>query len=100
MICAKHPTKHRRLKKPSAGGLSGILSSKRFANIFDRTVISSDGNIGVAFNRRRPGYPGGLDYFGIEVDDLELVFARIKEKYPSVRIVKALEPTVCRLQYP
>ena len=39
---------------------------------FDRTVIASDGNIGVAFNRRRPGYHGGLDHFGIQVDDMEV----------------------------
>jgi catechol 2,3-dioxygenase-like lactoylglutathione lyase family enzyme len=65
-----------------------ILASKRVASPFDRTVIASDGNIGVAFNRRRPGYHGGLDHFGIQVDDLELVFARTKEKYPSVGVVK------------
>src|ERR687897_2984026 len=65
-----------------------VLGSKRVATPFDRTIIASDGNIGVAFNRRRPGYHGGLDHFGIQVDDLELVFARIKEKYPSVGVVK------------
>ncbi|MET0501929.1 MAG: VOC family protein, partial [Candidatus Binatia bacterium] len=59
-----------------------VLASKRVATPFDRTIIASDGNIGVAFNRRRPGYNGGLDHFGIEVDDLEQTFARIKEKYP------------------
>ena len=48
-----------------------MLGSKRVATPFDRTIIASDGNIGVAFNRRRPGYNGGLDHFGIEVDDLE-----------------------------
>jgi hypothetical protein len=47
-----------------------------------------DGNIGIAFNCRRPGYRGGLDHFGLEVEDMEAVFARIKEKYPSVGVVK------------
>ena len=64
-----------------------ILASKRVASPFDRTIIASDGNIGVAFNRRRPGYKGGLDHFGIEVDDLVLVVARLKEKYPTVGVV-------------
>jgi catechol 2,3-dioxygenase-like lactoylglutathione lyase family enzyme len=54
-----------------------ILSSKRVASPFDRTVIASDGNIGLAFNRRRPGYRGGLDHFGIQVDDLDETFSRI-----------------------
>ncbi len=65
-----------------------VLGSKRVATPFDRTIIASDGNIGVAFNRRRPGYNGGLDHFGIEVEDLEQTFARIKEKYPMVDVVK------------
>jgi predicted enzyme related to lactoylglutathione lyase len=64
-----------------------VLGSKRVATPFDRTIIASDGNIGVAFNRRRPGYNGGLDHFGIEVDDLEETFDRIK-KYPTIDIVK------------
>lgn len=65
-----------------------VLASSRVASPFDRTIIASDGNVGVAFNRRRPGYRGGLDHFGIQVDDLETAFARIKEKYPSVGVVK------------
>ena len=31
-----------------------VSASKRVASPFDRTVIASNGNIGVAFNRRRP----------------------------------------------
>ena len=64
------------------------LRSKRVAKPYDATVIVTDGNIGLAFLRRRPGYPGGLDHFGIEVDDMETVCARIKEKYPAVGMVK------------
>ena len=64
------------------------LHSKRVAKPYDATVIVTDGNIGLAFLRRRPGYPGGLDHFGIEVDDIEMVCGRIKEKYPTVRMVK------------
>lgn len=36
-----------------------ILNSGRGGGAFARRVIASDGNIGVAFNQRRPGYPGG-----------------------------------------
>ena len=65
-----------------------ILGSGRVASAFARTIIASDGNIGVAFNQRRPGYPGGLDHFGMTVDDIGEVLNRIKEKYPSVGAVK------------
>jgi predicted enzyme related to lactoylglutathione lyase len=64
------------------------LSSKRVAKPFDATNIVTDGNIGLAFLRRRPGYPGGIDHFGVEVDDLETVCARMKEKYPKVHVLK------------
>ncbi len=65
-----------------------MLGSGRVATHFDRTIIASDGNIGVAFNRRRPGYHGGLDHFGIMVDDFEETTARLKEKYPEIGLVK------------
>jgi len=65
-----------------------MLSSGRVATHFDRTIIATDGNIGVAFNRRRPGYHAGLDHFGIQVDDLEGTTVRIREKYPSVGLVQ------------
>ncbi len=65
-----------------------VLGSKRVVRPYERTIIVSDGNIGFAFLRRPPGYPGGLDHFGIEVDDLDTVFARMKERYPKVGAVK------------
>ena len=65
-----------------------LLSTKRVAKPYDATVIAGDGNVGVAFLRRRPGYPAGIDHFGIEVDDLDRVFSRYKEKYPAVGVVK------------
>jgi hypothetical protein len=61
-----------------------VLGSKRVVRPYERTIIVSDGNIGFAFLRRPPGYPGGIDHFGIEVDDLDTVFARMKERYPKV----------------
>ena len=59
-----------------------LLSTKRVAKPYDATVIAGDGNVGVAFLRRRPGYPAGIDHFGIEVDDLDRVFSRYKENIP------------------
>jgi catechol 2,3-dioxygenase-like lactoylglutathione lyase family enzyme len=64
------------------------LSSKRVAKPYDWTVWAGDGNIGVAFLRRRPGYPAGLDHFGIETDDIDEIFKRIEKLYPDVGIVK------------
>ena len=61
-----------------------VLGSKRVVRPYERTIIVSDGNIGFAFLRRAPGYPGGIDHFGIVVDDLDTVFARMKERYPKV----------------
>ena len=54
-----------------------VLGSKRVVRPYERTIIVSDGNIGFAFLRRAPGYPGGIDHFGIEVDDLDTVVARM-----------------------
>jgi catechol 2,3-dioxygenase-like lactoylglutathione lyase family enzyme len=51
----------------------------------------SDGLIGLAVLARRPGIPGGLDHFGFEVDDIELVLQRIRGKYPETIITKGLE---------
>src|ERR1044072_3162782 len=65
-----------------------VRASKRVASPFDRTIIASDGNIGVAFNRRRPGYNGGLDHFGIQVDELDATFARLKGKNTFVGVVQ------------
>ena len=56
------------------------LRSKRVAKPYDATVIVTDGNIGLAFLRRRPGYPGGIDHFGIEVDDMDTVCAQNERK--------------------
>ena len=51
----------------------------------------SDGLIGLAVLARRPGIPGGLDHFGFEVDDIETVLQRIREKYPKTIITRGLE---------
>jgi catechol 2,3-dioxygenase-like lactoylglutathione lyase family enzyme len=47
-----------------------------------------DGYVGLNINPRRAGRPAGLDHFGIEVEDAETAFARLREKYPDVKWLK------------
>ena len=47
-----------------------------------------DGYVGMTVIGRKPGYGVGLHHFGIDVDDLEVVFARLKERYPAIRVLK------------
>jgi predicted enzyme related to lactoylglutathione lyase len=51
-------------------------------------VVVRDGYVGLNVNPRAPGRQAGLDHFGFEVQDVELVFSRLKEKYPAVRVLK------------
>ncbi len=53
-----------------------------------RAVAVTDGYIGLNFNLRKPGRPASLDHFGIEVADVERVFANLREKYPSIEYLK------------
>jgi catechol 2,3-dioxygenase-like lactoylglutathione lyase family enzyme len=72
-----------------AFGLSAELSEegKHFRSAH-RAVALTDGYVGLNFNFRNPGRPASLDHFGIEVEDVELVFARLREKYPSVEYIR------------
>jgi catechol 2,3-dioxygenase-like lactoylglutathione lyase family enzyme len=60
---------------------------KRFRSAH-RAVVVTDGYVGLNFNFRKPGRPANLDHFGIEVGDVELVFARLREKYPFIEHLK------------
>lgn len=51
-------------------------------------VVVGDGYLGLNINPRAPGRQAGLDHFGFEVEDVERVFARIHENYPSVQVLK------------
>jgi catechol 2,3-dioxygenase-like lactoylglutathione lyase family enzyme len=51
-------------------------------------VVVRDGYVGLNLNPRAPGRQAGFDHFGFEVQDVELVFSRLKEKYPTVRVLK------------
>ncbi|HWO40591.1 MAG TPA: VOC family protein [Candidatus Eisenbacteria bacterium] len=48
----------------------------------------SDGYVGMTVIGRKPGYVPGLHHFGLDVDDVERTCARIKERYPSVAVLK------------
>lgn len=51
-------------------------------------VVVGDGYVGLNINPRKAGRQAGFDHFGFEVDDVETVFTRFREKYPSVRVLK------------
>ena len=48
----------------------------------------SDGNIGLNFNRRSPGRQAGLDHFGFDVEDVDVVRSRLKKSFPSVELLQ------------
>lgn len=54
----------------------------------ERAVTVSDGYIGLNINPRKAGRPAGLDHFGLEVDDVEQVYARLRERYPAIQVLK------------
>lgn len=47
-------------------------------------VRIGDGHIGINIKPRLSGHAAQLDHFGIEVDDIEQAFARIREGYPKI----------------
>jgi catechol 2,3-dioxygenase-like lactoylglutathione lyase family enzyme len=51
-------------------------------------VAVRDGHVGLNINARRPGRPSGLDHFGFEVEDIEVVYDRMRRKYPDCDWVK------------
>jgi predicted enzyme related to lactoylglutathione lyase len=51
-------------------------------------ISVGDGYLGMTLIPRRGGRKAGLDHFGIEVEDLERVRAKIAKKYPDIEIVK------------
>src|SRR4029077_4864316 len=66
-------------------------------------IVVSDGYIGLNINPRKGkagrqagldsfwfegGEGGGFDYFGFEVEDVDRVFTRLRENYPTVEVLK------------
>ena len=53
-----------------------------------RAVVVGDGYVGLNINPRRAGRMARLDHFGIEVEDVETVFDRMRRNYPRLRWLK------------
>ena len=49
----------------------------------NRAITVGDGYVGLNINPRKAGRPAGLDHFGVEVEDVDAVFDRIRTKYPG-----------------
>jgi catechol 2,3-dioxygenase-like lactoylglutathione lyase family enzyme len=54
----------------------------------DSAVTLSDGYVGLNINPRTPGRQAGLDHFGFLVDDVEEIFARVRDDWPLVQYLK------------
>lgn len=50
-------------------------------------VVVGDGYVGLNLNPRAPGRQAGFDHFGFEVQDVEVVFGRLKDKYPKIQVL-------------
>jgi catechol 2,3-dioxygenase-like lactoylglutathione lyase family enzyme len=50
-----------------------------------RAVTVGDGYVGLNINPRRAGRSAGLDHFGIQVEDVETVFDRMRKRYSTVK---------------
>src|SRR5260370_17250488 len=50
--------------------------------------IYADGYVGMQIIPRRDGYVGGIDHFGMVVDDVETVLERMPKKHRKANIVK------------
>jgi catechol 2,3-dioxygenase-like lactoylglutathione lyase family enzyme len=51
-------------------------------------ISVGDGYVGLNINPLRDGYIGGLDHFGMVVDEIEEAQARMQRKFPKASIVK------------
>ncbi len=60
--------------------LFGMYLSKTSPN---SALTVGDGYVGLNINPRKAGRPAGLDHFGIQVEDVETVFDRMRTKYPE-----------------
>jgi len=49
--------------------------------------VLHDGNIALNLQARAPGHRGGLDHFGIAVDNMDAVFDKLKSDYPHIEWV-------------
>lgn len=62
--------------------------SARGDNDAEASAVIGDGYVGFNLLPRRDGYTGGIDHFGIVVDDVQEVLSRMKKAHPKTNIVK------------
>ena len=66
--------------------LFGMEPSKSGRSV--RAVTVRDGYVGLNINPRKAGRPSGLDHFGVEVEDVEVAFERMRKNYPDANWVQ------------
>ena len=64
------------------------LKSGSSARSEARALAIGDGYVGMNINPRSPGRQAGLDHFGIQVDDVDIVRERVNKKWPKIEIVQ------------
>ena len=67
-------------------GVFGLKSSGKTSPL--ASSVYGDGYVGLNIIPRRDGYVGGLDHFGMVVDDVDTVLERMRRKHPQANIVK------------
>lgn len=56
---------------------------------FEASALAiGDGYVGMNINPRAPGRQAGLDHFGIQVDDIDVVRERVARKWPKIEIIQ------------
>jgi catechol 2,3-dioxygenase-like lactoylglutathione lyase family enzyme len=54
----------------------------------ERSMTVGDGYLGLNINPRSTGRPARLDHFGVEVEDVERVYAALRKSYPAIEWLK------------
>jgi catechol 2,3-dioxygenase-like lactoylglutathione lyase family enzyme len=68
--------------------LFGFRVTSRGDHDAEASTVVGDGNVGLNILPRRDGYIGGIDHFGMVVDSIDAVQARMKGKHDKANIVK------------
>jgi predicted enzyme related to lactoylglutathione lyase len=67
--------------------LFGLQPSTKISRPFNAATVG-DGYVGLNINPLRDGGIGGLDHFGMVVDDVDLALDRMKKKFSRANIIK------------
>src|SRR5688572_17443256 len=69
------------------GAYFGLKPSGKTSRPLNAVTVG-DGYVGLNINPLRDGYVGGLDHFGVVVDDIDTVLERAQKMFPKANIVK------------